>query len=163
MPPIAFARFRRPAAALVLAGASALASAAAGSGPFAVWVDFAPAPARAAIDDAVGQVWDAAENACWSADALLYVHKRPPEMSDELLHAALLEHDTGAQRIATALMRVPFDDAPRFDAVIGYVEDGDGPRLLGMSSFGTIKIAPLPPKPDAKAWRQALCDVLPAR
>ena len=161
-------RARIAAAALATAIALGLAPAPAAaivapptSGPFIVWVNFGLHD-RDKVDIAIGNVLDGAEHPCWGNDALIYVHKRPPGMTDELVDRALYKHDTDAQRQLVLLMRRPFDDAPAFDLIVGYSDIGKT-ELTGMSSIGTIKSADAGAAHDEAGLRRALCGVMPPR
>lgn len=128
-------------------------------GPFVVWVDLA-ATNRSAVDEAVRDVFNGDDKLCWGGDALLYMRKRPPGITDALVRRALVAREAAAQSRLRALMKKPFDEAPAFDGVIAYVDEGV-PRLVSLSAAGRVRSDAVVGPAGAQVWLPSLCNVFP--
>ncbi len=150
------------ALALALAAPAGVTRAGLPGGPYVVWVNFGTKNPSAA-DDAIRAALDSDEpgKPCWNTDALLYMRKRPPGVTDELVRRALLGHDAKARASLRALLKKPFDEVPAFDGVIAYT-DAVVPTLVSMDARGQLHSEPIAASASGEAaWLPAFCDVLP--
>ena len=151
------------AVALGLAAAPGPAGAGLAGGPFIVWVNLGTKDAPAADDAMRSALAGVTPDApCWTTDALLYMRKRPPGITDDLVRRALLRHDAQAQSSLRALLRKPFDEVPAFDGVIAYTDGGGtAPTLVSMSARGRVKSEAIASPTGEAAWLPTFCNVLP--
>ncbi len=160
-------RLRRPhalalaAIAFGLAATPGHAGAGLAGGPFIVWVNLGTKDAPAADDAMRAALAGVTPDApCWTTDALLYMRKRPPGITDELVRRALLRHDANAQASLRVLLKKPFDEVPAFDGVVAYT-DGEAPTLVSMSARGRVKSEAIASPTGEAAWLPTFCNVLP--
>jgi hypothetical protein len=143
--------------ALLLALAAAPAVAGSVEGLNLVWVNLGGAPA---VDVAVKQAIND-DKACWGSDALVYMDKRPPGITNALVQAALVQRQPAAQRRLRAHLRKAFGEADAFDGVVAYVQRPQ-PRLLSLGTQdGRVRSGLERDADGSIAWQPSLCAVMP--
>jgi len=87
------------------------------------------------IDSALKSAINSAKPECWVKSAgLIYMKRRPPGITDELIRRALLQSSPSAKRsLSMALLSYRDDEVSGFDGVVAYA-DKPVPRFVSMTA-----------------------------
>lgn len=102
--------------------------------PNIVYANLSEAQDRA-VDSALKQAINSANPECWVKGAgLIYMKKRPPGITDELIKRALFQGRLSAKRgLSKALLSYRDDEVSGFDGVVIYA-DKPVPRFVSMTA-----------------------------
>lgn len=146
---------------LLLAALAWCGPASAGSvdGPYIVWVNLGTHdPGRA--DAKIRGFMNGDDRLCLQDGSLLFMTRRPAQITPARVRQALLKGDLIARRRLQAALRQAFDDVPGFDGLVAYTDAGP-PRLWSLSTSGRVRSEALRGASGEEAWGATFCNVLP--
>ncbi|HEY8100068.1 MAG TPA: hypothetical protein VIF82_04895 [Burkholderiaceae bacterium] len=129
-------------------------------GPYVIWVNLSN---NKTIDELIARRIDEHDD-CIPPDAKFLLNDRPDDITDELLHKAVIKNDKASIKLLEKIMRRPFGLLKNgFDGIITYDEEKT-PRfssvVTGWHAVAREKI-PKPTDADKKSVWDTFCIVIP--
>lgn len=109
-------------------------------GHHVIWFNMASNPEK--VDQKIMRYLESGDATCWDSSSLMFMRKKPPEVTRDLLEAAIFAKDAKAVRRLNDVLRRPFQEAvDGFDGIIVY-SDRNGQRFhsltAGTSRFESV-------------------------
>ncbi|MDH6168205.1 hypothetical protein M2282_003356 [Variovorax boronicumulans] len=168
---IRHARFRELMFFVIAGGAYSFAFAGASNGPFVVWVNLDKSANRSRVNEIISDFANSSKDCdgAWLRSPMLYMKKRPPLITDELIESVFLKKDTVRKKYLNAALKnyknLDLSHLEGLDGVIVYTNSGAARMMsltTGKTKIETLTLSSHGHTPEKEDIEGAFCALLPA-